>query len=261
MTLNYKKIQYALENNDQLVLFLDYDGTLADFVKHPDVVVPNNNVVQLLNALVKCENIAPAIISGRRLQDLQQLIPLEHILLAGTYGLEIQIPGNEIFHPLDFGDIRPKIEKVKPEWNSLIKGKPQFFLEDKGWTLALHARFADDQIAGEVLSAAKKIARKNLDLSIFQINEGHKFLEASPHKANKGQCVEYLMEIIPIDNKLMIYMGDDDKDEKAFEVVQAHGGFAVRVCSNIIHNPIEDWRLENPKAARQWLWSQVDRFC
>lgn len=261
MTFDYGKIEYALENNQQLVLFLDYDGTLADFSKHPDVVEPNTEVVQLVAALIHCENITPAIISGRRLQDLQKLVPLPNILLAGSYGLEIQILGDEIFHPLNFKKIRPELEKIKPDWRSLINGRPSFFLEDKGWTLAIHARFAEGQIADEVLSAAEKIARDNLDLSIFQVNAGHKFLEASPHKANKGQCVEYLMNIISIENKAMIYLGDDDKDEKAFKVVQSHGGFAIRVCSNIINNPIEDWRLENPKAARRWLWSLVDRFC
>jgi trehalose-6-phosphatase len=68
------------------------------------------------------------------------------------------------------------------------------------------------------------------------------------------------MNIMPIENKTLIYMGDDDKDEEAFEVIQSHGGFAIRVCSNVINKPIEDWRLENPKAARNWLWGIVYRF-
>jgi len=261
MGLDYKKIEEALESNDQVVLFLDYDGTLADFTKHPDIIEPNSEVIELVEALIKCENITPAIISGRRLAHIQKLIPLENILLAGTYGLEIQLPGDKIFHPIDYSKIRPDLEKFKPQWQSLIDGKSSFFLEDKGWTLALHARYAEEKMADEILSAAKQLARKMVNPDMFQVKAGHKFLEVSPKQANKGHCVKYLMNIIPTQGKTLIYMGDDDKDEQAFEVVQSKGGFAIRVCSNVINNPIEDWRLENPKAARGWLWEIVDEIC
>ena len=261
MTFTNANLHRALENHDQLVLFLDYDGTLADFSEHPDIVEPNSEVVELIKAIVNCENITPTIISGRRLSHLQKLVPLDNIILAGTYGLEIQLPDNKIFHPLQYKVIRSQLENLKPGWQALIDKKTSFFLEDKGWTLAIHARFAEDQIADEILLTAEKIARKNLDLTKFKVKAGHKFLEASPHQANKMRCVKYLMNLIPIEGKVLIYMGDDDKDEEAFQVVQSHGGFAVRVCSNVINNPIEDWRLENPKAARRWLWGLHNQHC
>jgi len=261
MNLDYGKIKRALETNKELVLFLDYDGTLADFSKHPDIVEPNPEVVELVSALIDCENITPTIISGRRLEHIQKLVPLKNIILAGTYGLEIQLQGEKIFKPIDYSKVRPELEALKPEWKSLISDKSSFFLEDKGWTLALHARYAEEKIAEDVLTSAEKVARKKLDPVVFQIKGGHKFLEASPQEANKGQSVKYLMNIIPTQGKTLIYMGDDDKDEQAFDVVQEHGGFAIRVCSNVINNPIEDWRLEEPEAARRWLWDIVDEIC
>jgi hypothetical protein len=33
---------------------------------------------------------------------------------------------------------------VKPRWERLIADRDGFFLEDKGWALAIHARFAAD---------------------------------------------------------------------------------------------------------------------
>jgi len=261
MAFDYGKIEQALKNNDHVVLFLDYDGTLADFSEHPDIIEPNSEVVDLVERLIGCNNITPTIISGRRLEHIQKLIPFNNIILAGTYGLEIQLPGDKIYYPLDFKKIRPKLEKLQPIWQSLIHGKPDFFLEDKGWTLAIHARYAEDQLAEPVLREAELTARKTLDRALFQVKPGHKFLEVSPKQANKGQCVRYLMNIIQVVGKILIYIGDDDKDEVAFEVVQSSGGFAIRVCSNVINNPIEDWRLENPKAARRWLGNLVDILC
>ena len=261
MSFHNKKIQYALENNEQLVLFLDYDGTLADFSKHPDIIDPKEEVIELIKALANCKNITPAIISGRRLEHIQKLIPISNIVLAGTYGLEIQMPGNKVYHPLEYQKIRPELKKLKQDWQALIKDTPSIFLEDKGWTLAIHALHAEVQIADEILQNAEEIAHYKLDSSMFEVHPGHKFLEASPQQANKGQCVKYLMNIIPTQGKALIYMGDDDKDEQAFAVVQSHGGIAIRVCSNVINNPIEDWRLENPKAARRWLWKVHSRYC
>ena len=260
MILDYGEIQQALDSNDQLVLFLDYDGTLADFSKHPDIVEPNPDVNELLKGLVECESITPAIISGRRLSHIQKLIPIQNILLAGTYGLEIQLPGGKVIHRLDLNEIRPHLEKLKPQWQGMIDDNSSLFLEDKGWALAIHARYADDQIVDAILTAAEKAANNSLPGSVFQIKPGYKFLEASPKLANKGHCVQYLMNILPITGKTLIYMGDDDKDEEAFEVVHSHGGFAIRVYSNVINNPIEDWRLENPESARRWLWGIFERF-
>jgi trehalose-phosphatase len=257
MTPDYKKIKRALEKNNRRVLFLDYDGTLADFTKHPDSLAPDPEVVKLLKALSECEAVTPAIISGRGLAQLQELVPISGMTLAGTYGLEIQLPDEELFYPLKYEAIRPALEELKPVWQGLIEGKGPFYLEDKGWALAIHARFVDEGIANAILLDAQMIARRKLDPADFQVNAGHKFLEASPNQADKGKCVEFLLQKISRENVVILYLGDDDKDENAFEVVQSYGGFAIRVCSNVIHNPIEDWRLEDPQTARDWLWTLI----
>jgi len=254
MTRNYRKMKRALEKHDRVVLFLDYDGTLADFTNHPDIVEPKAEVVALLEALIACDTITPSIISGRRLSHLQKLVPFPDMILAGTYGLEIQFKDEEIYYPLKFEKIRPALEELKPIWLGFIEGEEGFILEDKGWTLAIHARFVDEHTADKILLDAQKAASRELDPKIFQVKSGHKFLEVSPKQADKGQCVKFLVNKISTENAVLLYLGDDDKDEVAFEVVHSLGGFAIRVCSNMINNPIEDWRLDNPKAARDWLW-------
>ncbi|MFW5714144.1 MAG: trehalose-phosphatase [Brevefilum sp.] len=257
MALDFKKFKRTLEKNDRLVLFLDYDGTLADFAKYPDILEPNAEVLKLLNALMACENVTTAIVSGRSLAQLQKLIPIPNLIMAGSYGLEIQLNANRIYYPLNFKKIRPALEELKPVWQGLIENESSFFLEDKGWALAIHARFVDEGIAEEILSQAKIVAETRMDLSVFQVNAGNKFLEVSPHQANKGQCVKFLVNKISAHDATLLYLGDDDKDEQAFDVIHSYGGYAIRVCSNVINNPIEDWRLENPKEARAWIWKLI----
>ena len=40
-----------------------------------------------------------------------------------------------------------------PRWQALVEGREGFYLEDKGWSLALHARFAPEKEATRVISA------------------------------------------------------------------------------------------------------------
>ena len=248
-----QRIREVLARQPRVRLFLDYDGTLADFSDHPDQVEPLPQVAELLTRLRDNPAIRIAVLSGRRLAHIQKLIPINGILLAGTYGLEIQMEDGRQHLRHDYGQVRPALEALKPEWQRLIKDHKEIILEDKGWSLALHARFVDDDLAAAVLEKARTAAEQILDRQEFLILPGHKFLEAGPRLANKRDGVQYLLELDPPEQESLLYLGDDEKDETAFRVVQSRGGAAIRVCSNVINDPIEDWRLPDPAAARAWL--------
>ena len=248
-----QKIRELLSSRPHLRLFLDYDGTLADFSDHPDQVEPLPEVIGLLTALRDNSDIQIAVLSGRRLAHLKRLLPVDGILLAGTYGLEIQKEDGSQHFRLDYGQVRPALEALKPAWLGLIDDHEEIILEDKGWSLALHARFVNDDLAAEVLKMAQTAAVEQLDAQEFLVVPGHKFLEAGPRLANKRDGVSYLLEIDPPKEESLLYLGDDDKDEAAFRVIQSRGGAAIRVCSNVINQPIEDWRLADPQSARAWL--------
>ena len=79
-----------------LWLFLDYDGTLADFAPTPDHIVPDPVVIQLLERLAKIPSVRVTVISGRRLKDIQTLLPVKGIFKAGTYGIELIQPTDEV---------------------------------------------------------------------------------------------------------------------------------------------------------------------
>jgi trehalose-phosphatase len=85
---------------------------------------------------------------------------------------------------------------------------------------------------------------------------GHKFLEIGPALAHKGRTVAYLIDRYPWPDALPLYVGDDDKDEEAFEVIQARGGVAIKVCESPCQTRA-DGRLESPRDVRRWLRAQV----
>jgi trehalose 6-phosphate phosphatase len=240
---------------EQVWLFLDYDGTLADFAPTPEHVEPDPELVALLTRLAAQPRYRLAIISGRRLSHIQALVPVPGILLAGAYGVELQSADGQRIDQLSYEVVRPALTALKPGWENLIANRDGFFLEDKGWTLALHARFADDEEAGTVLAAARRLAATAVSSGDFRLTGGHKFLEIGPRSAHKGRTVEFLLQQYPWPDSLLLYMGDDDKDEEAFRVIQARGGVAILVMSqsaDYSHSPA-DYFLESPLTVRRWL--------
>jgi trehalose 6-phosphate phosphatase len=181
------------------------------------------------------------------------------IFLAGSYGVELLTGEGERLDRLELEQLRPALKRIKPEIEKLIRDKEGYFLEDKGWTLALHARYADRSEAREVMAAAKKLMSESLDGEIFRIQGGNKFLEIGPIAANKGQTIEYLLEELPWPGSLLVYLGDDERDEEAFKVIQDRGGIACRVGSDG-KDTVADCSLASISEARDWLQSLLERL-
>jgi trehalose 6-phosphate phosphatase len=242
-----------------LFLCLDYDGTLAEFAPTPDDIIPNPEVIDLVSRLTNQTNVQVVIISGRRLKHIQTLLPVQGIFLAGTYGLEMQNPTEGEFHQIELGSIRPILEAIKTRWSKLLDGRKGFYLEDKGWTLAIHARFADEIEATKVLSNAQEVLKDAGLTEEFRILGGSKFLEVGPSLANKGKTVAYLLKRYRRPGELIVYVGDDDKDEEAFAEVKAWGGIPV-VVSAIPRPSLAEYRLTSPEEVRAWLMELVSHL-
>ncbi len=251
--------KWALQSR-RLWLFLDYDGTLADFAPTPDEVEPNPEIIGLLERLSHESTIRVTILSGRRLEHTQHLLPVPGIFLAGTYGIELMTPSGENIQRVEFAAIRPVLEKIKPQWAQIISERKGFFLEDKGWALALHARFADDREAKQVLARARQAIEAASLNGHFRILGGHKFLEIAPRLASKKEAVTYLIKQYPFPDAQLLYIGDDDKDEEAFPVIHAHQGVAIKVLQpSQTALPTEaDFFFASPGDTLHWLKELVN---
>ena len=238
-----------------LWLFLDYDGTLAEFAPTPEHIEPNQEIIDVLEQLVRRPCTRVTILSGRRLDHVRQLLPVPGLFLAGTYGLEFTEPTGATVRRVEYKDIRPAMEAIRPQWQQLIEGRNGFFLEDKGWTLALHARFADDQEAEQVLTRARRLTSQVSPVSRFRILGGHKFLEIAPRRANKRDTVAYLLSRYPLNEARLLYIGDDDKDEEAFPLIHANQGLAVKVLqpSQAVNATTADFFFESTSETLGWL--------
>ncbi len=235
-------------------LFLDYDGTLAGFAPSPDDVLPDKELIELFEDLVSLENLLPAVISGRRLSHIQKLLPVKGLLLGGTYGIELLMPDGRQITAYPFEKLRPTIERLKPLWSSIISEISGFYLEDKGWSLALHGLRAAEREADEAIAFAVKVVTEGMADPRFRVIRGHRFLEYAPVLANKSMAVRKVLNELTPGDAMAIYIGDDDKDEEAMEVVIEAGGFGIKVSLSDEKTPAQ-FTIRDPSGVRLWLRS------
>jgi len=233
-------------------LYLDYDGTLAVFAPTPDVVLPDDRVIGLISQLADSPNVRVSIVSGRRLGHIRELLPLKNILLAGTYGVEMQTPDGKEIHQIAHDTIRPTLDSLKPRWQKLIEGKEGFYLEDKGWALAIHARNAEEKQGLGVLESAEKMLTQDVLGEHFQKIHSYRFLEIGPHNADKGHALRYLFDKFHWKDSIPMYIGDDDKDEEAFQVINEHNGVSILVAKEPRKTEAK-FILSSPAEVHQWL--------
>ena len=233
-------------------LLLDYDGTLAPFAPSPDVIQQDPALIALLSRLASQGNYLLAVVSGRSLQHLQELLPFGGLLLAGTYGLEIQLPDGTVSAAVTYDQVRPMMERVKPVWQQLMDGQHGFFLEDKGWALALHARFASAEDAQQVLGFAQTAVEALSPGPAYAVERRPRFLEIYPVEASKSRSIELILTKYTPPGALPVFAGDDYHDEEAFSTVLNAGGYCIRVAPEEIQTRAQ-FRLENPGQVRDWL--------
>ncbi len=232
-------------------LFLDYDGTLVPFAPAPDLALPDPQLLQLLAKLAQAPRLRVAILSGRSLSSLQALLPIPGLILAGLYGIEIQMPDGSILKRTNDADLRDTVERVKEAWTRLIGRRAGFLVEDKGMAVALHARHASPSDADFVLPRAEMVVAQ-LPTAQYRVLGGERFVEIAPSAAHKGHAVEWLLEHGGWSEALPVYIGDDDKDEEAFGVIRDQGGIPIIVGTR---EPITRAlvRLPSPAEVRRFL--------
>jgi trehalose 6-phosphate phosphatase len=250
-----KELNQWVSEAERIWLFLDYDGTLADFTRTPDIIKPDPQLIDLMRRLAAKSSLRLAIVSGRSLHDIQALLPIHGIYLAGTYGIEIQTAVGERIQRDDYALVRPYLEQLKPLWEEIISGRKDYYLEDKGWSLALHARFAPDKESTRIISSIQQTLNQELITDEYRLIKQKKFLEVCSARAHKGKAVSFLLNSFPLPGARLVYIGDDTNDGEAFETIHAKEGVAIAVAQyfGYIRPTGGDYVLKSPKAVRRWL--------
>jgi len=248
-----------------LVLFLDFDGTLAKIVSHPSKARLSGNMKRALEACMKRSDTRVAIISGRGLADIREKVGLRDLIYAGNHGLEIAGAGLPGYRHPDIEHYTRRATELAGRLEGLCK--PGAWVEVKGASLTLHFRQADAASHTTMAVAARKLIRD----AGFQARDALCAVEARPPIGwDKGHAVLHVLRECYgpgwSEHVRAIYAGDDETDEDAFRALRGLGAtFRVGPANQATRAGRRLRDIEAVETLLEWLaarppGAEIDRF-
>jgi len=208
------EIASKLEAASDVLVFLDFDGTLAPVVSDPDMARMPPQTLRALKNLAALEKVSLAIISGRALQDLKARVGMPNLIYAGNHGLEISGPGLYFIQP-DAAQRVEALSDLSRELQSRSEHIPGVQVENKVLSASVHYRRASPDKLREIHQLTNSLVTASGGL--FQMTPGLQVFEIRPRVSwNKGKAVGWIREAWAKRDALALYVGDDVTDEDAF---------------------------------------------
>lgn len=228
-------------------LFLDFDGTLVDLIDRPDGVVADPGLIALLERLNRALGKRLAVVSGRSLFQLDQILgPVaKTFACTGSHGSEHR------WHGLEARPYRPaSLDIAATRLRPFAEQHPGVIIEEKSFGVALHYRQRPD-----AEEAALKLAWDVAEEHGFYMQAGKMMVELRVPGGDKGAAVRQLMTRPPMLGTVPVFLGDDRTDEPGFVAAAELGGAGIFVGEP--RPTAARYRLDNPAAVREWLASAI----
>jgi trehalose 6-phosphate phosphatase len=226
-------------------LFLDFDGTMVDIAPQPHAVHVPEPLLEVLVRLGDQLGGAVAVISGRPIEQIDDLLAPLRLATAGVHGAERRGADGTVTlldtHPLD---------RVEETARALAARHPGLLVETKRGSLALHYRMAPE-LEDVVLLAMQEAVEASPGVALLR---GKMVAEAKPGGASKGSAIEQFLAEPPFRGRRPVFIGDDVTDEAGFLTVQELGGVGIKVGQGAT---AALGRLADPPALRRELEAAV----
>ena len=228
-------------------LFLDIDGTLAEFERLPEEVVATPQRTRLLRRLSARLDGRVAMISGRALADMDRITECAVVAASGVHGLERRRADGEV----ETAPTHPGVAAARSAFGRLLQANPRLVLEDKGLGLVLHYRAAPD-LEAVANDAAERVAAQ----TGLALQRGDMMAEVRTPGRTKGDALRAFMAEPPFAGHIPVYIGDDLTDEHAFAAARALGGYGVLVGPE--RTTAARYRLADVETVLSWLEAFAD---
>lgn len=252
-----QEIFESIEQADETVLFLDYDGTLVSFKDKPTEVITPAKVRTVLKKLIQIPTFTVFIVSGRTLHEIKNLLDIEGLSFAALHGLQIELSDGKSFSWKTAERAKPFLEKIKEKALYEFKNEKGIYIEDKEFTLAFHYRLLPEKKIKEATEKFIKTVEKIDKENMLEIIRGSKVVEARPKGWHKGKATEHILNNIGYTNIFPVYIGDDTTDEDAFRYIGNHG-LTIFVSNNSKKSSSAQYWLKNPDDVLLFLESLLE---
>ena len=250
--------QQKLTAYEYILFFTDYDGTLASFHPDPASAYPLPEIPELLKALKARLPCSPTIITGRRPEDIRELMPDPSLPVAGLHGL-LYLPEDKD-RSQELPQEMPEISlEVITKMKELCEKSTKLRLEDKGILKAIHF---NEEISGKKDEIKRDLENMLKDMD-WEVISGHRVLEIRPENWHKGRAVKTLrrryaarLNCNPRDC-LAIYAGDDITDEDVFRNL-SNPRLTVHIQNEDNMMSAADYLLSSPSEMSSFLEEVYD---
>jgi trehalose 6-phosphate phosphatase len=256
-----QELKTRIDRAGSLLLFLDFDGTLAPIVHEPMLAVLPDSTRQVLIELAARPKITIAIVSGRSLGDVKGRVGMPGLIYAGNHGLEIEGSGLAFEHPraaMLEGAVRGITERIAAHAASLEGTE----IELKGLSSSIHYRRATRSAQIHLEAVLRDIIAP--DDPNIEVKEGKMVHEIRPRLAwDKGSAVVWIRKQLEQLDALPIVVGDDITDENAFNAFDD----AITICVDPQRPTAAKYQVESPDDVRDllgWIsraWNDRDVVC
>jgi len=206
----------------QLVVFLDYDGTLTPIRDRPEDAVISDSMREAVRRLA--ERFPVIVVSGRDRKDVQQLMGLDNLIVAGDHGFDIWSPTGGTIQHEEGRAFEGLLREVEAKIRAKLAGIQGVVIEPKTFSVAIHYRLVSEEQRPHV----KEIVDATLSghPQELKVTPGKLVFEIQPKLDwDKGKAVLYLLKALGLDRDdvIPVYLGDDITDEDAFRALAGRG--------------------------------------
>lgn len=202
--------------------FLDFDGTLAELVSQPDRAAIHPEALAILQELQSAADGAIAVVSGRSIEQLDQMLFPLRLPLAGVHGAERRDASGRVRR------VRYNAEsegRITASIADFVNARPGLLMEKKPGAVALHYR-QRPELEAESRDFADALARQD---PLVQLIGGKKVMEFKLSSRTKGDAIREFMAEAPFAGRRAFFAGDDATDEAGFAVVNGMGGISMKI--------------------------------
>src|SRR5215472_15463725 len=205
----------------QLVVFLDYDGTLTPIRDRPEEAEIADSMRQAVRRLA--ERVPVVVVSGRDREVVQKLMGLDNLIVAGDHGFDIWSPTGGSIQREEGASFANLLREVEAKFRAELADIPGALVEPKKRSVAVHLRLVSEEQRPRV----KKIVGTILgEHPVLKVTPGKMVFEIQPRLDwDKGKAVLYLLKALDLDRDdvVPVYLGDDITDEDAFRALAGRG--------------------------------------
>jgi trehalose-phosphatase len=240
-----------------ILLFLDFDGTLTPIVSDPEKAKISLSGRRILKNIAGLNGVKTTIVSGRGLEDLKKRIAVPEVVLVGNHGIEIEGPSIRHVSP-EAITLRKFFEKMASELKKRLDNIQGIHIENKVFGLSVHHRNVAPKDLPEAMNVFFNAINPSIRRSEVVYAEGKKVWEVRPAVPwDKGKIMMWLFarECARTGRPVLpVYVGDDLTDEDALKVLKSKAkGIGIKVTGDHKEESHADYWLHSPEEVFEFI--------